>query len=97
MLRRKRPVRPPCPCGVKKANYSSPLGMRCARHASVLWKAVLDRLPDATHEQLDGTEAITPDILTHLRAIDVCPAPCPNPACRGGFVGGEDPHPCGQC
>jgi hypothetical protein len=22
---------------------------------------------------------------------------CPNPACRGGFVGGDDPHACGQC
>jgi hypothetical protein len=31
-----------------------------------------------------------------IRTMDAPPS-CPNPACKGGFVGGDDPHACGEC
>lgn len=64
-------------------------------------RAALAELSKWRNEVLRPTDArLWPLVVAEGAGHDVSLPParsCPNPECRGGFVGGEDPHACGQC
>ena len=44
----------------------------------------------------DRPNSLSGQIVTLLHSMGA-PKTCRNPDCRDGFVGGEDPHACGDC